>query len=189
MNEIFGKEMFLKEHVLLLLQLISKVVELIQEQGISIGKTLSGEKILKELFKLNTREEIVQWFQERLFEPVTQLLAKQAESQYIHIGSRVLEMIHTGYEQDLSLEACAAALNYHPVYLSRVFKKHVGVPFSDYLTEYRMNAAKSMLESTQMKISEIGERLQYKNTSAFIRTFRRSVGMTPGSYRELHQKK
>jgi AraC-like DNA-binding protein len=44
--------------------------------------------------------------------------------------------------------------------------------------------AKVMLETTDKKISEIGEQLQYKNISAFIRSFRKLYDMTPGQYRE-----
>lgn len=84
---------------------------------------------------------------------------------------------------------CASVLNFHPVYLSRVFKKETGVNFVDYLMEYRMTVAKRMLESTNDKVSDIAERLRYTNTSAFIRTFRRIVGMTPGQYREQVQQK
>lgn len=51
-----------------------------------------------------------------------------------------------------------------------------------------MNMAKSWLENTNLKISDIGEKLKYTNTSAFIRTFRRVTGMTPGQYRELQNK-
>ncbi|MNY46244.1 HTH-type transcriptional regulator YesS [compost metagenome] len=96
----------------------------------------------------------------------------------------MVEMIHAGYEQDISLESCAAQLKYHPVYVSRVFKKETGVTFIDYLTNYRVNMAKKWLKETDMKISEIAERLNYTNSTGFIRTFRKLTGMTPGQYRD-----
>ncbi|WP_246315049.1 helix-turn-helix transcriptional regulator [Paenibacillus foliorum] len=64
----------------------------------------------------------------------------------------------------------------------------MGVPFNDYLSNYRMNMAKVLLETTDMKISEIGEKLQYKNISAFIRSFRITYGVTPGHYRQTLDK-
>ncbi|MNW21373.1 DNA-binding transcriptional regulator AraC [compost metagenome] len=44
--------------------------------------------------------------------------------------------------------------------------------------------AKILLETTDLKIAEIGAKLQYKNNSAFIRSFRKVHGITPGQYRE-----
>ncbi|MOA69671.1 DNA-binding transcriptional regulator AraC [compost metagenome] len=47
-----------------------------------------------------------------------------------------------------------------------------------------MNIAKNLLATTEMKVSEIGRKVSYTNISAFIRTFRRAFGLTPGQYRE-----
>jgi AraC-like DNA-binding protein len=187
LDALFEKESYLSEHVAILLQLIAKTLQLVREQGVTMGKLFDGDRSMSELSSLNTREEIETWFRVRLFEPVASMLAEQEETQYINIANRMTEMIHEGFQSDLSLELCAKLLNYHPVYLSRVFKKHMGVAFSDYLSDYRMNWAKQVLETTDLKISEISEKLQYKNTSAFIRTFRKAVGMTPGQYRDLRK--
>lgn len=187
LDALFEKDTFLSEHIAILLQLIAKILQLVREQGVTVGKLFDGDRNMTELCALNTREEIVHWFRERLFFPVSNLLVHQEETQYINIANRMTEMIHGGFLSDLSLELCAKVLNYHPVYLSRVFKKHMGIAFSDYLSDCRMNWAKETLESTEMKISEIGEKLQYKNTSAFIRTFRKAVGMTPGQYRDYRK--
>jgi len=51
-----------------------------------------------------------------------------------------------------------------------------------------MEQAKMWLEQTDMMVSEIAEKLAYHNTTAFIRTFRRIVGETPGKYRTEHKK-
>jgi YesN/AraC family two-component response regulator len=123
-----------------------------------------------------------------LFVPIIGFLNHQAESQYVNIANQMVKLVHERYDQDISLEACASTLNFHPVYLSRVFKKEIGINFSEYLAEYRMNMAKTWLENTSLKVSEIAEKLNYTNTTAFIRTFRKIVGMTPGQYRDNHNK-
>ncbi|MCZ8518568.1 MULTISPECIES: AraC family transcriptional regulator [Paenibacillus] len=192
-GEIFGqyltavlhKESFAHEHHLLLLQLMSRLLHLVQDQGVPLRKVLEGDGAVDRLMRLRTREEISIWFGSRLFAPIIRLLSEKSETQYVNIASRLVSMIHDRFDGDITLESCAAELNFHPVYLSRVFKREMGVPFSDYLSEYRMNMAKVLLESTTLKISEVGEKLQYKNISAFIRSFRKSFGMTPGQYRDL----
>jgi two-component system response regulator YesN len=86
------------------------------------------------------------------------------------------------------LEECASRLNYHPVYVSRILKKETGLSFSEYLSRFRMSMAKKWLTDTEMRVSEIANRLNYTNSSTFIRYFNKSEGITPGQYRKAHLK-
>ncbi|TBL78721.1 AraC family transcriptional regulator [Paenibacillus thalictri] len=113
----------------------------------------------------------------------------QVEPQMTHIAEEMVNIVRERYGQDVSLDYCAAVLNFHPVYLSRVFKKEWGVNFSDYVADYRMNLAKSWLENTEMKVTEIAEQLSYTNTTAFIRIFRKKTGVTPGQYKDRFLKR
>ncbi|UUZ83635.1 helix-turn-helix domain-containing protein [Paenibacillus sp. P26] len=185
---IIDKEVHFNEYPVLMIQLISKVLQLVQEQGGTVRKVLGDRATIDYFLKLNTMDAIRVWFKEELFKPVSAFMNQQAESQYINIANQMVKLIHERFDQDISLESCASTLNFHPVYLSRVFKKEMGINFSEYLAEYRMNMAKNWLEQTHLKISEIAEKLNYTNTTAFIRTFRKIVGMTPGQYREQHKK-
>ena len=182
---ILQKESYAQEHRILLMQLLSRILQIVQDQGISVKQVLMSEGAIERFYKLQTKEEIVIWYQTRLFAPIARLQSERTDSHYISMAEKLVEMIHARYDQDISLEMLATELSFHPVYVSRVFKREVGVPFSDYLAEYRMTAAKKLLESTSLKIAEIGEKLQYKNNSAFIRTFKKKYEMTPGQYREL----
>ena len=47
-----------------------------------------------------------------------------------------------------------------------------------------MDMAKKWLLETEMKVSEIAEKLKYKNPENFIRGFKKTTGVTPGQYRE-----
>lgn len=145
--------------------------------------------MVEEFLKLTTLDAIVRWFKQQLFDPLFAFLAQRAETQYVGIANQMVKIIHERYEEELSLEMCASILNFHPVYLSRVFRKETKVNFVDYLVEYRMTIAKNLLETTTDKVSEIAERLRYTNTSSFIRTFRRITSMTPGQYRGQFQQK
>ncbi|MFC0215800.1 helix-turn-helix domain-containing protein [Paenibacillus chartarius] len=184
LDALLYKDGSLHEHQTLLLQLVSRLLQIVQDQGISIQKVLGENRGIEKLLHLQTREEIIHWFESRLFDPLIQVLSEKSETQYIKIADKLVNMIKEQYDREISLESCAQLLNYHPVYLSRIFKREIGMPFSDYLSDYRMKMAKVMLETTDMKIAEIGEKLQYKNISSFIRSYRKTYGTTPGKYRE-----
>jgi AraC-like DNA-binding protein len=43
------------------------------------------------------------------------------------------------------------------------------------------------LAETDMSVKEISERLHYNNSQNFIRSFRKTEGITPGEYRKLRK--
>ncbi|GAB2719376.1 helix-turn-helix domain-containing protein [Paenibacillus thermoaerophilus] len=184
MTEMAERGIAVQEYPILLMQFVSRLCRIVQEQGGSAHRVLGGGVSYERLMKLGTPASIRAWFKDELLEPIVAFLGKQAETQYVNIANQVIKLVEERYDQDLTLEWCAQKLNFHPVYLSRVFKRETGKTFSEYLAEYRMNLAKTWLDTTSLKISEISEKLNYSNTTAFIRTFRKVVGTTPGQYRE-----
>ncbi|MBE7683540.1 helix-turn-helix domain-containing protein [Paenibacillus sp. P13VS] len=178
------KKLHFSEYPVIMVQLLSRVYQLVQEQGGDVAEVFGEKASMAHLLKLSTLDEMTNWFRKRLFVPVIRFWREQEESQYMNIARRMIRLIEERYDRELSLEACAEELNFHPVYLSRVFKKEAGVNFTEYLAEYRMEKAKTWLQTTNLKISEIAEKLNYTNPTAFIRTFRKITGTTPGKYRE-----
>ncbi|CAN7717099.1 helix-turn-helix domain-containing protein [Paenibacillus sp. LjRoot153] len=181
---IMERDIRFNDFQFVMVELITEIHGYVQQQGGTLEGLISTKSVLHAFMKLNTVQEITSWFKTDLLPPALAFFKGRADSQYINLAHQMVEMIHEGYEQDISLESCAAKLKYHPVYVSRVFKKETGVTFIDYLTNYRVDMAKKWLKETDMKISEIAERLNYANSTGFIRTFRKLTGMTPGQYRE-----
>jgi AraC-like DNA-binding protein len=65
------------------------------------------------------------------------------------------------------------------------FLAEAGRPPMTVLTELRMRRAAELLTQTELKISEIGERVGYHSQSAFCRRFEKHFAMTPGRMRQL----
>jgi AraC-like DNA-binding protein len=60
----------------------------------------------------------------------------------------------------------------------------MNISFSEYVSSYRHHMAKNWLAETEMPVKEISEKLKYKNSQNFIRSFKKLEGITPGKYRE-----
>lgn len=60
----------------------------------------------------------------------------------------------------------------------------MGISFSEYVSSYRHHMAKSWLAETDMAVKDIAEKLKYKNSQNFIRSFKKLEGITPGNYRQ-----
>lgn len=69
-------------------------------------------------------------------------------------------------------------------YLSREFKKYVGVSASEYIMLLKINYSKELLQHTEKTIDEIAYECGFNYTSQFIKMFKIKTGVTPGSYRK-----
>lgn len=81
-----------------------------------------------------------------------------------------------------SLESVATVLSMHPRTLNRHLKR-LGTGYRELRDECHRSIACQLLKDTELPISEIAARLQYANTPAFIRAFRRWNDATPAEWR------
>jgi two-component system response regulator YesN len=190
LHSVFQEKVSHREYFVTLTSLLLALVRLKQTLGDEKEAVFEGEKsLIDELYKLKTVREVEQWFGQTLIHPLITRLEGLRKKQYARISDQMLAIIHNEAGTELSLDDCAARLGYHPDYIRGVFRKEVGVNFSEYLSNYRLKQAKELLTDTELKITDIAEKLHYTNPQNFIRYFRKQEGMTPGQYRDLQRKK
>ena len=71
-------------------------------------------------------------------------------------------------------------------YLSRLFRKEVGVTISTYIAVKRVETAQNMLKYSDYSPLDIGNYLAFNSHSHFISTFKKYTGMTPGEFRKKY---
>lgn len=102
------------------------------------------------------------------------------------IVSDALQVIHKNYHEKLNLSLVASDIHVNPSYLSRKFSEEVGMSFTDYLTNYRVEVAKTLLTSQEnWSISQISERVGFTSLHYFSSIFKKKVGITAKKYREM----
>ena len=89
----------------------------------------------------------------------------------------------------LSLESTAESLSISANYLGRIFKKHTGCTFPEYLLKVRMDHARTLLSGTNLSTIDIAEAVGYNNPAYFRSSFKTYVGMTPRQFRMLQTSK
>lgn len=100
------------------------------------------------------------------------------------VAGQVKKIIQKEYSRDLSLDYIAEKVNFNPSYLSYMFKKETGNNLVKYITDFRMEKARSMLEESNMKVVQVAKQCGYENTSYFNRLFKNYFGMSPKQYKE-----
>lgn len=186
MKELRTSGVSLQEIRLQSCQLVSNMMELIQDLP-EFGQWCASHDLIGRISLLSDVDEIERLIRSSAIEPIIGMLENQQSRQLTSLSDQMLAIIHQEFACSLTLEVCAARLNFHPRYLGRVFRKKMGVTFSEYLSQYRLDMSKQWLVHTDMKIADIADKLQYNSPAAFIRYFRKAINMTPGEYRKRYQ--
>lgn len=91
--------------------------------------------------------------------------------------------IQQNYHKPVSLQSTAEVIGVTPQYLSSLFSQEIKQNFIDYLTSYRMQIAKQLLDTTDIKIFEIASQIGYNDAKYFCTTFKKYEGISPNQYR------
>ena len=92
-------------------------------------------------------------------------------------------------DPDLKMNQVAAKFNISSGHFSTVFSQEIGETFRDYLTNLRINRAKELLRSTNLKSSEIASRVGYNDPHYFSTVFKKNTGFPPQQFRAQPQSK
>ncbi|MEX0615668.1 MAG: helix-turn-helix domain-containing protein, partial [Methylophaga sp.] len=89
------------------------------------------------------------------------------------------------YKHGNALQLTLAQANIPERTLKRRFKTATGSTLIDYLQNIRIEAAKRLLEQTQIAVDDISFDIGYEDASFFRRLFKRRTGLSPSQYRRM----
>ncbi len=96
-----------------------------------------------------------------------------------------LEYIKKNYRTNLTMKSVSEAMFVSPSYFSHIFRDCVGMSFTAYLSELRMNEVIKLLTQTDMSISEISRQCGFASPSYMGEAFKRMTGKSLTEYRRL----
>lgn len=97
------------------------------------------------------------------------------------------EHIFTRYHAPEGLEGLAQKLYLSPRQTRKLVKSFYGEDYKTLIIRQRMEMAQIFLESQQLSLEEVAEKIGYRSYSGFHLAFVRQFGITPGQYREGKQ--
>ena len=100
----------------------------------------------------------------------------------------VLELLHEKFNEPLKLSDVAREVGYHPVHVTRVFRRHYGVSMGDFIRQLRIDFAREHLLRNDMPLVDVALSAGFPSQAYFSTTFKRETGLTPGQYRRAKAK-
>ena len=95
---------------------------------------------------------------------------------------KALDLIHRDYMKRIGLEELSEQLQMTSEYLSYLFRRDVGVTFSTYLRNYRIERACERMKSGDVSTYELAQSVGFSDAKYFCRVFRQVTGQSSGEY-------
>lgn len=106
---------------------------------------------------------------------------------YIDRLSAIAKYIDDNYAHELNISDFADEFHLSVGYLSRFFKKYMGLSIHDYITLVRLNYAHELLLNSSSSIEYVAQQTGFPNDKAFTTVFKRVYKDTPYRYRKSHK--
>jgi len=104
-----------------------------------------------------------------------------------NLVNKVCKHVEDHYKDgSLSINNISEHTHFAPTYICSIFKKNTGKTLNQYITEYRVERSKELLEDSEFNISDIAIMVGCCDSGYFTKIFKKTVGITPSKYREYY---
>jgi len=164
-----------------------------------MGLSFSGETKIKVVEQLKQMKQLDAFKQLLCLLEILQLLALSTEvmelnsqdtsiklflNDKIRMGS-VYQYIHTHYNQTPDVNKVAASVHLSTPAFCRYFKKQTNLTFTDFVNQYRVTQAKTLLLQ-DISVSEACYEVGFESLSYFNKLFRKITGENPSAFRKKY---
>lgn len=158
------------------------IVYFLKEAGNLDMEDIGQRDLLEQINHVRTRQGLEQI--------LTDLFGRMKSSRIMTDNlnvKRAVAMVNEFYSSGITLDEIAEKLGITPEYLGTQFHQEMGINFSAYVKNIRMEKAKKLLLGTSLKLYEIAENVGYTDPKYFSKVFKAETGMLPADYRRAYK--
>ena len=170
---------YIKEFGVLLYNTLNRIFIQLEEINENINVK---DYNINEILAINDVAVLKEVFQSKILE-ICKLTKIEEENDIESVKIKIERYLDENYMIDISLENLADYLGHSFKYTSVLFKKVMGDNFKNYLSIYRIEKAKELMQENEgLRIKDLAELVGYNSSNTFIRIFRKYEGISPGKY-------
>ena len=114
--------------------------------------------------------------------PLNNLIDRQNSESPVEFIRRYIE---ENYQKEIHISDLALIAHLSPSYLSTKFKKEVGINFTEYLLQFRLNKAKEiLLRDKKISCKEVAFSVGYSDYAQFSKMFKKFCGISPTEFQK-----
>lgn len=131
-----------------------------------------------------TMRELYLFIEKRCRELAEEIRSRHVPHSQLAVNE-VKQYVLKHYDENLTLRVIARQMFLNSSYIGRMFKAQEGIAFNDYLLKVRMEKAKELLRSRELKIYEVAKRVGYQEVDWFYKKFKEYTGVSASSYQAM----
>ena len=173
-----------KDFQVYVLELLTAVLKAAKDADADMEDIFGGSNLIfAQLQKLSSLSAAREWF-ETLCTKLMQHISSNRQHSYKQLVQQAIDYTKANFgDSELSVNQVCGHLHISAGYFSGMFKKEVKHTFVSYLMNLRMEAAKELLLTTELKSFEIAEKVGFSEPNYFSFCFKKQVGISPKEYR------
>lgn len=156
--------------------LLEKLVPILDELAEANGKMGTHRHIQVRIRLLQMVDLLVEYDQ----------LEEKTRSSSGELEKEILMYIQDNYHEHIGLAGLSDQFHLSAKYMSRFFCERFHMTLTQYVNYVRLGAARHLLESTDLSVTDIAMKSGYPNVGYFIRCFKKANGVSPLRYRNGH---
>ncbi len=169
---------------LMAMNMLSKASIVLTKYGKTLGQLIGEERLYEEVSRIETVEEMNACLK-RIIKQILQFSDSMRTKKSNKLVDQALEYIGEHLcDSSLTLKTIAKKVYANESYLSRVFKQELGESLIEYITRKRIEHSINLLNTTDLKVYEIAEKVGFADSHYFSICFKKQVGVTIKEYKK-----
>lgn len=186
-RDIEGAKASLRDYQIYFIEVfavLSRLAKALQLDVEGIFPSQSGMYV--EIGSFNNMDEVKAYIKSLSLRLMDQLSGRMVNSTQTLLEKAKAYIEQNYPDPELTVQKLADHLFISTSYLSLIFKKEAGQTFLKYLIAIRLDAAKALLMSPDIKVTEVAEKVGYPDVSYFSYFFKKNFGISPREFRSRH---
>ncbi|WP_409346062.1 helix-turn-helix domain-containing protein [Paenibacillus sp. MBLB4367] len=185
MDSIVTRQMSLEAVEFICFDIVNTMMKALMELNIETDQGI--EQMSEDLYipRFETIEELESYIID-FCRNVCDHIVNQKESKNFVLLENIKAYINDNFRDNtIDLNRIADTFGISASYATRFFKDHTDYSIMRYIDQLRMDAAKTLIGTTELTLKEIMLEAGYVDATNFIRKFKKIEGVTPMEYRKI----
>lgn len=173
-----------KDYQIYLLEMLTAMLKAAQSSDVNLTDIFGADhNLFVELYRFNDLKQIKKWFKEISLKIMNHIMNERKDNCELLVA-KAKDYIQRNYNNsEININDICSYLHISQTYFSLLFKKETKMTFTNYLTSIRMDEAKQLLKTSNMKTFEVAKRIGYSEPNYFSYCFKRYFGISPSECR------
>ncbi|WP_407309510.1 PocR ligand-binding domain-containing protein [Desulfosporosinus sp. SB140] len=167
---------------------VSELVVIISRAAVEAGAMLNtilqqNAQFYQDLQAITSQDELCSWSKAMLDTFMNQV-DDHKHQKNLQAVQKAAEYIRKNFRKKITIDDIAQEVYLSPCYVSRIFKQGLGCTIMEYLTQIRVEEAKTLLKNPKYNVMQVAEESGFEDPGYFTRVFKKLEGITPSRYKQ-----